>query len=176
MLLPGSSVSEHLEVALWGRGVFPAGADSYYCLCTCHFLHIICSTWLGLPSRAGLTSLLPDNRCSVFLEQTEVLFRLRGRGRKEEREEKKEELCLEQPCLGSPSKMEHTGSISLFQSLPSRPCTPNLVPPRSLWTQYHPEIDYLCTIEYFFYQVYMKCKYIWYTLCVHACFHCLNLI
>ena len=101
MLLPGSSVSEHLEVALWGRGVFPARADSYYCLCTCHFLHISCSTWLGLPSRAGLTSLLPHNRCSVVLEQTEVLFRLGGRGRKEGREEKKEELCPEQPCLGS---------------------------------------------------------------------------
>ena len=134
MLLPGSSVSEHLEVALWGRGVFPARADSYYCLCTCHFLHISCSTWLGLPSRAGLTSLLSHNRCSVVLEQTEVLFRLGGgEGR---RGGKKRRKSFAQSSLAL--DLSISGSISLFQSLPSRPCTPHLVPPRSLWTHLAP--------------------------------------
>ena len=64
-------------------------------------LHISCSTWLGLPSRAGLTSLLPDNRCSVFLEQTEVLFRLSGEGKEGRKRRKEGRACLEQPCLGS---------------------------------------------------------------------------
>ena len=98
-------------------------------------------------TRAELTSLNPDNRCSVFLEQTEVLFRLRreGWGRERGREGGRQGRQEGRPWPGTTfprilaplvpshhsrfsSRVPSPATVAQMSPLTSHPCTPLLVP------------------------------------------------